>query len=1252
MCRNAFRLSLIKSRRVLQPLACFTAWLVLFGPQSALAQSVSCSQIVPFTPPPPNTTPINNSPIALNLGSLQLDPSGSVITQSLQNIQTNLSLNQISLSNLPSTGIGVVGIVKTSSGAITCQGGGPSLIPAWCVNLSVAQDVFQYQADIAQQFLSVFHIITPSNTAAVQMILDRANLKLLEQYYAFMLADLEAMISADQSTLTAHQSNVLTWFQSLVWTNEQNDYNAASAAINDFEGNCNWKPDPDIALADNLTYNRPVNCTTGSGGEIGGQVVSQIPPKDYFLDVGFKQSYGKVISQDTDGSIGVLNQAMLTELGFPQRIGDELGTALNTAWQSQQQLYNNLRGGLAGTVIPATYAASFWYQKTSSLKSILQPFANRPYHKGFLKYTKLGSQSEAATEIKNSTRVAGIAAQEEETYISKAIQTVSTRVVQLVGTEIASDLSSVVELVGSGPVAVVALVIDIVVQAIQSFVAYADNRNDYTTIQNEATTLQTTPPTLSDFLGDDTGQLKLATTLAAAAYPLPNLVSNLPAESNTANLVFQITSGGIQTQASSVQLSNWNGVTQTISLAGDWFTESDSTSNGTPVVSRVPIFHYLDWTGRQWWAARFGDSFLVAKSGYESQANGDAFQDVGGCGVGTAFPQPDASLFQPQQQSSGAQNAYCSTFVTNTIQAKVNNQQLTIQIGALPAIQSIANGVLSFKPGSTARIDIPVKSNPQAQISVSGLPSGFTYSVNADNSVLLLDTNLTSNGGVSQPVSITANNGFGSTTKVFTVQEMAGSDTPVPQGPTSLTFTGGQPVNFSITIPAATKASLNSPGPGQTIINAVNISAGSSTTAAMSGLQVTDQSTSTKFQFNISGSPALSGTFPNTPLTGALQFQFTIWYYSVEQQLTVGKDVTYNLPFTYIATPDPIYNVSPILMYNGVDNVVNLTPTNASSAKTQYSVAVTGGPSCTNEISYSLGQNDTIILKASASATQTYQAKKCGFALQVKVAGDGAPPLGFGKANSYLVPISFLTIPQFTSIANPIFQLGSAVNFPVTFTGTGTLTASQPLPAGLQLVPQGTAYAITGTPTTEGEFKLKLVAAGPDGSSTQNLNIRVWQKPVFTSPTFYNVPVNTPYTISVQAGGYPNSASDPCSGTGMNFSYDTFAADNLITGAKNLTSAGTTTNQYQINVGPQSFPRIYNEIVNATNQAGSSSEGLTVRIFSPSEVSCQTVETIRLLSGATTNLNNFVFDYNNDGVIDTKDLLVVSKYLPKGVRCQ
>ncbi|MBV8830986.1 MAG: hypothetical protein JO108_17335 [Acidobacteriaceae bacterium] len=1192
---------------------------------------------------------------------MQLDTSGTILIQSLPELVTSQALNQGLTSNLPGTGGGVVSIVQSGSGAIPCQGGPATLIPGWCANLGVGSDVLQYQADIAQQFLSVFHINAPDGETAVQMILQRANLKLLEQYYAFMLSDLEAMIAADPSTLTTHQANVLTWLQSLVWTNEQNEYNAASAAINTFENSCNWQPDPDIAAQYNLNWTTPGQCISTLGTLFGSNTYSQLPPKDYFLDVGMKKSYGQVVSQDKDGTVGTLNRGLLNELDYDQRIADELGNGLMTAWQSEQQTYSSLQQHAAegsAAAAAAWFRTSQWFFN-SGLVSKVQPYFRKSIYQARI---KTAANSEAATDIKNAAKVAGNTAEEEESFISKAIRTAGTRVAQIVGVDVASDLAGATVMASSGPAIIVGIFLDILVQAIQGFVNYEQTQNDYTNVQNLAQTLQKTPPTLAPFLQDDTGQFKLAATLAAAAYPLPAFVNAFPVEQNTANLGFLVAGDGIApTPASSVQISNWNGVTQTITLAGDWFTESDPTNNGQPVVSRVPMFHFIDWTGRQWWAARFGDSFLVTKSGYETQVNGDPFQDIGGCGLGTGFPQSDAALLQPQQQSSSVQNAYCSSYVTNTIQAQESGRKITVQIGAIPTIQTTGNGTLAFQPGVTARLDVPIVSNPQAQVQVGGLPPGFTSSVNSDGSVTLLDTNLTSKGGISAQVTIIATNAFGSTRQNFTLLENAGSDTPVAQGPASLTLTGGQPVNFNISFPTALKTLLTNPILGAHPIPTINLSGGGNTsgvTAAMIGLTIADQTSNGKVQFNVSGTPTLNGIFEKPPdgtaVTGSLQLLFSVEYYSVEQQLTVWKAITYNLPFSYTPTPDPEYNANPIVMYNGLDNTVNLTSSVATSAQAQFSVEVLGGSNCMNKLSYALGQNNTIILRASASATKTYQAKNCGFSLQTRMAGDDTPPLAIGKTNSYDIPITFLDIPQFTSIANPIFQAGSSVNFPITLSESATVTATQALPVGLQLVQQGSGYAITGTPpeNSGGEYKLQLIASGKDGTSTQNLDIRIWQSPVFSSPIYYNIPIETPYTIDVIANGYPNFASDPCAGTGMSFSYANYGGLPNILSGTNQTLLGTTTNQYQLTVQPQGLPGFFPEQITATNQAGSTKESLLIRFYSPAEISCGTVAAIRAISGTPTNSSNFVLDYNNDGVIDSKDLLVITKYLPKGAACQ
>ena len=95
----------------------------------------------------------------------------------------------------------------------------------------------------------------------MSIIGQRANLS-LSSYLAYVDTELEALLTADPSTLSQQEKNVVLWFNSLIWTNEQNLYSTASSEINKYNNDkCGYQPDQALVSAYNVVYSAPAYCT-------------------------------------------------------------------------------------------------------------------------------------------------------------------------------------------------------------------------------------------------------------------------------------------------------------------------------------------------------------------------------------------------------------------------------------------------------------------------------------------------------------------------------------------------------------------------------------------------------------------------------------------------------------------------------------------------------------------------------------------------------------------------------------------------------------------------------------------------------------------------------------------------------------------------------------------------------------------------------------------------------------------------------
>lgn len=173
-------------------------FLTLFYTQFAAAQSTSCT-----IPPPPTTPPSNTYP---TLGNLTLDISNQSVPLSSLNLITNLATQPAVASS--SSGLSPI-VVTQGNGP--CSASYPVLIQNWC-STTFASDVLQFQGEVAQEYLSLFQIPAADGPTALQVIASRANTKLLNSYFGFMLGEIEALLTADPSTLNTHQETVDWYF--------------------------------------------------------------------------------------------------------------------------------------------------------------------------------------------------------------------------------------------------------------------------------------------------------------------------------------------------------------------------------------------------------------------------------------------------------------------------------------------------------------------------------------------------------------------------------------------------------------------------------------------------------------------------------------------------------------------------------------------------------------------------------------------------------------------------------------------------------------------------------------------------------------------------------------------------------------------------------------------------------------------------------------------------------------------------------
>lgn len=178
-----------------------------------------------------------------------------------------------------------------------------------------------------------------------------------------------------------------------------------------------------------------------------------------------------------------------------------------------------------------------------------------------------------------------------------------------------------------------------------------------------------------------------------------------------------------------------------------------------------------------------------------------------------------------------------------------------------------------------------------------------------------------------------------------------------------------------------------------------------------------------------------------------------------------------------------------------------------------------------------------------------------------------APFAQFSASDIGLLPytpitINVVNIPVFTSSNTAAFFVGSDNSYPIS-ANMGTISLASTLPAGLSFV----SDSITGTPAsgTGGQYTIQLTDnADTAGSTSQSLNLNVYEPPAVTSPNTATFIAGKPGSFAVTTTGFPNLSTHPVApdappptglidGDGMYFTISGLPASLQ---ASNLTSAG------------------------------------------------------------------------------------------------
>lgn len=160
-----------------------------------------------------------------------------------------------------------------------------------------------FEPNSVAAFLQVHGI--PASEAPLAYQYGRADLR--NELRANLFSNILAIIKKDPSIRTTDEQTVYSWFQNIVWQNEQNLLWAAVLDYDAWKANpCTWTPDPAVAQQYNLNYDGSVWCAASGNLNALFNIAPPVPSKQYFLTAAMKNTYGQSLAANPGVLAGMM----------------------------------------------------------------------------------------------------------------------------------------------------------------------------------------------------------------------------------------------------------------------------------------------------------------------------------------------------------------------------------------------------------------------------------------------------------------------------------------------------------------------------------------------------------------------------------------------------------------------------------------------------------------------------------------------------------------------------------------------------------------------------------------------------------------------------------------------------------------------------------------------------------------------------------------------------------------------------------
>ena len=769
----------------------------------------------------------------------------------------------------------------------------------------------------------------------------------------------------------------------------------------------------------------------------------------------------------------------------------------------------------------------------------------------------------------------------------------------------------------AGPLIIILIGAAIGAIAFYEVLEYGKTIAELATLDADYQWVQAHPADLVGYVQNPVGLHKVHLTFTEATLPdFPS--STAPPAHQSNDPLFAITpqAGSAQTNAG-FTYRDWLDTRWTATTSGGWLSQQGLTTGNTTVYDFGTSFHYIDWSNKKYSASRSGYNFIVTKFSPPST-------DV-------ACP-PDASGL-----SHPADLGKCGYYVTDRLNLLDGaGHKVTVAVAGTPVFTNGTN--IGATAGSATTINIAATGNPLPGISMGGaLPAGFTFTgsdvLGAGNAQIV--ANVATAG--TYHLALLAFNGAGTVTQTLTVT----ADTALQMlPPYSYTVTAGQPFSFPV---AAT--GLSTPQ--------IYLYQPCARTGGGSAMNPT-------LHDNGDGTGTISGTAPQAGT------------YSCLLMAALRVDNQFGSVFTFTATAPPvpvIVSPPPITFIADQDNTFSVKVT-GPVAPVIISTPCNDLPSWMSVESYFGGLANAVYLHghppSSLPGLQSGAALTAKFFLAVGVAGIPAQACAAPNFTVNVYSKPFFDNFLYTELA--VGQYTPCLSAIQTRVWGATTTLSGALPTGVSFVDTGNgSWTICGIPPagSGGEYNPILTMSNPAGTISETLRVLVLEAPAIIGRNSAIFSIGVPYNFVVNTTGFPKL---PVLGL---IPTDVLSSPMRVSISSGTLPAGLTFTD----LNSQFYP-VGNGILSGTPAPGTGgSYPLTITAASPigasvsqqftlvvtqpgdvnndGHVNCTDVGPVKTAFGYYRGNAKFdpQADINGDGVIDIRDLAIVSSHLPAGTRC-